>query len=150
MKGLLSAKALLLLLLSFPLMCAPRVAEARPADNRYHAAGITDAAAADKFFISLQRAVALNQKSKVALMVSFPLRVRARKGHLTLKHPSALLRHYNAVFNRKVKGALATQRSANLFSNWQGVMIGRGEIWFNQMPGNSGKPAVFKITAINN
>jgi hypothetical protein len=150
MKASLSAKAMPLLLLSCSLMCAPRVAEARPANDKYNAAGITDAAAADKFFTSLQRAVALNQKSKVALMVSFPLRVRAGGGHMTLKHPSALLRHYNVVFNRKVKRALATQRSANLFSNWQGVMIGRGEIWFNQMPGKPDKPAVFKITAINN
>ena len=53
---------------------------------------------------------------------------------------------YNAAINLRVKQAVAGQNVENLFVNYQGVMIGDGEIWFNQ-PSRS---KLIKIIAINN
>ena len=129
--------------------CAP--ADAAPLlrlqTNKYAVAGITDAAAAERFLRALQQAVAKNDRNKVAAFLDYPITVNGAGYRIALRRPADLLKRYDAVFNRKVKSALASQRAERLFVNDQGVMIGSGEIWFNQM--GSGRKASFKITAIN-
>ncbi|OLE54511.1 MAG: hypothetical protein AUG51_07955 [Acidobacteria bacterium 13_1_20CM_3_53_8] len=114
--------------------------------GRYEVAGIDNAAAAESFFYKLQRAVAEDNRAKVASMIDYPIFVRVAGRRIRLRRKVDLLGRYNLVFNHGVRQALARQRVSELFVNWQGVMIGDGEIWFNQMPNSS----AFKITAINN
>ena len=124
---------------------APGRIRAQPS-NKYEVAGITDAAAAERFFRDLQRAVTRNERGKVAGMVDYPLRVTIAGRKRTLNKKTDLLRRYDLVFNREVRQALARQKARELFVNWRGVMIGSGEIWFSLRP--HGK--AFRITAINN
>jgi len=116
------------------------------ARGKYEAAGISDSKAAENFFLHLQQAVRNNQRAKVAAMMSYPISVRVRSRKVKLRAKADLLKRYDFVFNKKVKHALAAQKIPDLFANWQGIMIGNGELWFNQMPVSHN----FKITAINN
>lgn len=133
------------LLLVFPGAMLSGFARGEPPD-RYEAAGIEDAAAAERFFRRLQTAVARNERAEVAGMVAYPLRVRVDGRTVVLRNKADLLRRYSQVFNRRVRQALAGQKADRLFVNWQGVMIGNGQIWFNQQPGGR----AFRIIAMDN
>ena len=139
-----------LLIGSMPALSPPvtgaQVAPAGDTENRYEVAGITSAAAAEGFFYRLQRAVAQERRAEVAALVDYPVRVRLGRRMRRVRNRAELLRRYPLVFNRRVKRALAQQKTESLFVNWRGVMVGRGEIWFNEMP-YGGR---FRIIAINN
>jgi hypothetical protein len=57
-----------------------------------------------------------------------------------------LLEYYDVAFDAKVRGFIAKQKVSDLFGNWQGIMIGGGEIWINMGGGSS----CLRIIAINN
>ena len=114
--------------------------------GKYEAAGISDDRAAENFFRVVQRAVANNRRKDVANLIVYPLNVRINNRPIKLHNQRELLRRYPSVFNLKVSQAVARQKVTNLAASWRGVMIGRGELWFNQLP----KTNRFKITAINN
>jgi hypothetical protein len=113
--------------------------------GKYEVAGVSDERAAEKFFRDLQEAVAKDERARVASMFDYPVYVRGRRT-LRLKRRADLLRRYDAVFNGKVKRALAAQKASELFVNYQGIMIGDGEIWFGQNAKNN----KLGIIAINN
>jgi hypothetical protein len=111
--------------------------------NKYAVAGIDDAESVDKFFLELKTAVEKNERDKVVLLVDYPINVLIKGRRTRLRNKAELLKNYNLVFNEKVKQVLA-KSSAPSFVNYQGVMIGDGEIWFNLIKDK------LKITAINN
>jgi hypothetical protein len=114
--------------------------------NKYEVAGIDDAAEAEKFFRDLQEAVAKDDHGRVAAMIHYPITVRISGRKVKVQKSGDLLKQYTLVLNRRVKQAVAQQKVDDLFVNWQGVMIGNGAIWFNQL--NNSKE--LRITAINN
>ena|SRR5258708_3931651 len=114
--------------------------------NKYEVAGIDDAAAVEKFFHNLQEAMARGDRVRIASMVSYPITVMIAGRKVRLRNRAEFLRRYNVAINLRVKHAVAGQNVENLFVNYQGVMIGDGEIWFNQ-PSRS---KLIKIIAINN
>lgn len=118
--------------------------------NKYAAAEITNAPGAERFFRDIQQSVAKNDRTHVAALIDFPLTVHGVGRNVVLRRKSDFIKHYDVVFNRNVKSALAAQKVGNLFVNVQGVMVGSGQIWFNQKSSGSGNKAVFKIIAINN
>ena len=106
-----------------------------------------DVKAAERFLAELQKAVASNDRRKVSRMILYPLRTRVARRRVVLRGPRDFLRHYDALFNRHVKGILAAHRPGDeLFRNWQGFMLGRGELWFEQLA-DTGE---VKLIAINN
>ena len=112
------------------------VAQAAP-DSRYSVAGIENAAEFEATFLALQAAVAANDKMKVADAAIFPLRINGWVDPLTTKismkyfSRQELIENYNEVFTQPVKDAFAKQKVADLFVNWQGVMVGKGEAWLS-------------------
>jgi hypothetical protein len=99
-----------------------------------------------QFLQDLQQAVASDDRSTVAVMVSFPITITVAGKRVVLHNRSQLLKYYDLAFDTKVKGFIAKQRLSDLFCNWKGLMIGRGEVWLNTVD-NSGK---LKIIAIDN
>ncbi len=79
-------------------------------------------------------------------MVSYPITVMIAGRKVKLRNRADFLRRYNLAINQRVKHAIAGQRAEDLFVNYQGVMIGDGEIWFNQLS----RSKLIKIIAINN
>ena len=97
------------------------------------------------FFDALKKAVAEGDKAGVAAMVDYPFQVRIGGKSKKIRDAAHFVADYDKIFTPKVKQALAAQTYETLFANWQGVMIGDGEIWFSGV----GDANVVKITAIN-
>lgn len=101
-------------------------------------AGIDDPLAFKKTLKQLQYWVTNNEKDSVANLIAYPL------AHPRVKTKKAFLDSYDRLFSEKVKKALKEQKLSQIFRNYQGAMIGNGELWF------SGSKGVYKIFAINN
>ena len=101
---------------------------------RYHA-----------FFDTMKKSVAAGDKAAVAAMIEYPFQARIGGKSLKIRDAAHFIADYDQIITAKVKHALQTQTYETLFANWQGVMVGDGEIWFSGV----GDADVIKITAIN-
>ncbi len=99
------------------------------------------------FFSDLKKAIAADDKAKVAAMVSYPFRTRIAGKRVTLRNAAAFRKNYNAIVTPRVKQSVAKQDFEALFSNAEGLMVGDGEVWFSTV-GSSARPPV-RIIAIN-
>jgi len=57
---------------------------------------------------------------------------RADKTHRRVQSSSQFLVDYDRLFTSSIRNAIEKQRPGCLFANWQGVMIGDGEVWFEE------------------
>ena len=98
-----------------------------------------------RFFDTLQKAVAADDRKAVAAMIDYPFQARINDKATKLRDAAHFIADYEKIVTPKVKKAVANQTYATLFANWQGVMIGDGEVWFSGIGDN----AKIKVTAIN-
>ena len=103
-------------------------------------------AGVEQFLLDLQHSVAADDRVHVVEMIHFPISIRVAGKWMTLRGKDQLLKYYDTAFDKKVKGFIAKQKFSELFCNWKGIMIGRGEIWIN----TSGTSSSLRIIAINN
>jgi hypothetical protein len=114
-----------------------------------------DAAAATaayrQFLSRLQAAVRARNKGAVVRLVDLPLRVNFAGGTRTYRDRGSIQRDFDRIFTPRVKQAILDQRADRLFGNYQGAMIGDGEVWFDRTcPNSSCSPAgPVRIRAIN-
>jgi hypothetical protein len=114
------------------------------ADNPYAVAGISDAAHVTQFLARLKQAMAADDHAAIAAIVKYPLTVHSLAGRrTTYRNATALSANYTRVFTPEVKAAVAAAKPDDLFVRDQGVMIGNGEIWMNEVGGT------IKITTVN-
>ncbi|EXL03629.1 hypothetical protein [Aquamicrobium defluvii] len=97
------------------------------------------------FFDNLKKAVAAGDKATVAAMIDYPFQARIGGKSLKIRDTAHFVADYDQIITAKVKHAVQGQTYETLFANWQGVMVGDGEIWFSGV----GDADVIKITAIN-
>lgn len=98
------------------------------------------------FFLKLQHAVSAGDKQALAAMVDYPFVAHAQGKAIKINDAKHFVADYDKLVTTKVKAAVAKQTYATLFTNWQGVMVGDGEIWFSGV----GDSNTVKIIAINN
>jgi hypothetical protein len=96
------------------------------------------------FLAGLQQAVSSGNKIKVAAMVSYPLLVIRGSRKTYIKTKAAFLSSYGTIFDEHVRKAVAQQTSKCLFGNYQGAMIGNGEVWFSEQANGT-----MKIISVN-
>jgi hypothetical protein len=89
-------------------------------------AGIPDAEA-ESFFNKVKVANATRDAQAMAKLAAFPLTVDGKK---SIKNASAFIARYSEIFNADVVKAVEEQKFETLFSNYQGVMFGNGQLWF--------------------
>jgi hypothetical protein len=111
----------------------------------YSIAGVDDPSKVEEFLKVLQGLVSRDKKEDVMKLIHFPITVKISGKKQVLKSKEALLKNYAQAFNSNVKDAILKQKTSDLFVNWQGIMIGNGQIWFRPMPDGQ-----LKIVAINN
>jgi hypothetical protein len=96
------------------------------------------------FLSGLKSAVELDKRSKVADMMRFPLRVGTPKKRLEIRDREEFLYNYDHILTPKVKAKIADEMSSRcLFANWQGYMVGDGEVWFTEI-----SPGTFRVITI--
>ena len=96
------------------------------------------------FLSELTAAVELDQKSKVANMMRYPLLVATPQKRLEIGDREEFLYNYDHILTPKVKAEIRDEMSSRcLFVNWQGFMVGRGEVWFKEI-----SPGTFRVITI--
>ena len=91
-----------------------------------------------QFFLRIQHAIASEDKQWLARNVFYPLGVNSssklnHRIHRTVHNKNEFITNYKAIINKKVELAVKNQNPQHLFKNWEGVMIGNGEIWFQKL-----------------
>jgi hypothetical protein len=94
---------------------------------------------ANAFLASLKAAVKAQDKRRVAGMMQYPLLVNMSKGHTQIKTTTQFIAEYDRLFTPPIRKAIEEQTPACLFASWQGVMIGGGEVWFEEQSNGSMK-----------
>lgn len=113
-------------------------------DDPYAAAGISDPTHVTQFLARLKQAMAASDRAAVTAMVNYPLHVYAPGRDPTIYRDAATLRAgYARVFTPEVTAVIAAATPGSLFIRDQGVMIGNGQVWMNEVHG------VVKIITIN-
>lgn len=107
-------------------------------------------AAVEQFVYNVRKAISQGDKIWLAANLFYPLNVRvSEKLVLNLKSKNQFLLNYDKIFTTEFKSVISKTFSHNHFNNYQGVMIGDGEIWINNaLNGTEVKPQ-FQIIAIN-
>jgi hypothetical protein len=119
------------------------------ADKRYsHIVGSD--AAVEEFVSDVKKAVAKGDKIWLANNLFYPLKVRiSEKLALNLKSKNQFLLQFDKIFTADFKSAVSKTYSHNHFNNYQGIMIGDGEIWINNALNATEAKPMFQIIAIN-
>jgi len=131
-----------LVLPSVPPAAGSALAQAAPA---FEAAG-TDAARVTAFLKSLQSAVSLGNRLKVATLVHFPLTAWVDGEEIVIHNESEFQARYGRIFDASVKKTIAEAKVETLVATQQGVMFESGRIRFRPLAEH--KDAL-KIVAIN-
>jgi len=121
-------------------------AASNPSQNPFEVAGIQDPKAFLNTFKALQKAVADNDKEKVANYILYPLRVNDSEKSLTIPNKKDFMAKYDQIFTDAIREALVNQKTDDLFVNYQGVMVGSGELWLRRATDN---PKLFGVFSIN-
>lgn len=104
----------------------------------------------EQFFTKLKKAVAEGGKETVASMIDYPFQARIKGKAVKIRDQKQFVADYDQIITSKVKDAVAKQTYATLIANWQGVMIGDGEIWFSGICNDATcNKSTIRITAIN-
>ena len=107
-------------------------------------------AAVEQFVANVRKAISQGDKIWLAANLFYPLNVRiSEKLVLNLKNKNQFLSQYDKIFTADFKAVLGKTFSHNHFNNYQGVMIGDGEIWINNTLNASEAKPIFQIIAIN-
>jgi len=103
------------------------------------AADFNDPKGAAEFLATLQRAVAKNDRGLVLSLIQFPIMYKG-----SLLEQKDFSRRYDEILNPEALQALSQQQISDVYCDSIGLAIGRGEIWFSQLPGGH----EFKVTVL--
>ena len=106
------------------------VAQTAPA---FTAAG-TDAAQVSAFLKSLQTAVALGNRTKVATLVHYPLTVWMDGAETTVRNDSEFQSRYSRIFDADLKKAIAEAKVDTVLADQQGIRLDNGRVRFRPLP----------------
>ncbi len=126
-----------------------------PADSQGCQGSTVDTQGADfahksrAFLAELQTAVHDGNKNKIASMISYPLMVIHGSRKMRIKTQTQFLAQYDTIFDPHIQKAIAQQTAKCLFGNYQGAMVGNGEVWFSPQPDGTMKIITVNPTAGN-
>ena len=103
----------------------------------------------EEFMKRVKSAVKKSDKVWIASNTYFPITVLVNAKKITLKNKEQLINNFENLFNQPFKDKINLACACNLFTNAQGVMLGNGEIWINDVLTSNNKPRLY-IKAINN
>lgn len=101
------------------------------------------ASRAESFLRELQHAVRKNDRTKLATMVHYPINVSWGTRVSRISTRSEFIRKYRSIMTSDLKQTILNQKPECLFANGGGVMVGHGQLWFQEQ-----KRGVMKIIRI--
>ena len=99
------------------------------AQKRYSDVSLTDEQV-ERFALDVKQAFLSDKKEWLAEQIAYPLTVRLNNGKkLDLQQAKDFIQNYSNIINADFKKRLRVAGCFNLFHNYQGIMMGNGEIW---------------------
>jgi hypothetical protein len=92
-----------------------------------------DCPSAIAFFQKLQIAVRAGNKAQLASMVNYPLRAGLSGKKIQIRTRTQFLKDYAKLFTPGVVCAITSAKDSEVWGNYQGFMIGKGVIWWDQI-----------------
>lgn len=116
-------------------------------NNRYYVGGIDNATEFEATFNKLKTLVKDSKKEEVSKYVRYPISIKINGVKTQIKSEGDFIKNYDKIMTTEVKNAFVNQNVKDTFVNYQGVMVGNGEMWFAKCDKNKVK---YCIIAINN
>ena len=85
------------------------------------------------FFSKLKQLSTEKNIVELSKMILYPLRVKLNGKHVMINDAADFTKEFSRVWTTHVSDSLANQEEATLFCNYQGVMIGNGQIWIKKL-----------------
>jgi hypothetical protein len=100
----------------------------------------------DKAVYEIARLIKANIYNKFALseMIDYPIPVNINNDRVMINNAQEFIDNYDTLINDNVKQAILSLDYESIFSNYQGVMLGDGQIWLGSTDNG------LKIIVINN
>jgi hypothetical protein len=94
------------------------------------ATNVGDPARFREVMASLQQSVQKHDASAVAALISYPIDINPHtKKVLHIRTPEAFAAQYDSIITPHIAEVIAKQKYDDLFVNYQGAMLGTGEVW---------------------
>lgn len=84
-----------------------------------------------KTYEGFKAAVAAHDAKTAAEYVRFPMTVKVKGKKLALKSSRDFIAEYDQFMTPAITSALLKSRYGDLFVNYQGIMVGDGQVWIN-------------------
>jgi len=103
------------------------------------------------FFEQIRNAILTDDIDWLANSIAYPIVLRLPGNEITVRNKHDLKKRSKLILNERMKSVVRTQSPDTLFKNWQGVMIGDGEIWYSMIieKGREKRGWVLRVIAIN-
>ena len=123
---------------------------AKSSEHRYFDFSGTDNDV-ENFMKRIKTSVFKGDKEWIANHINYPL-TTTLNGHKTIKikNRQQLIDNFDQIFYQAFKDKLRSFCVCNMFHNYQGTMLGNGDIWINDKPNSTDEKFDYQITAINN
>ncbi len=82
-------------------------------------------------FDRLQQGILSNDKVAVASLVNYPLEVQIDGKKHKVRNANEFVSSWDRIVTPEIVEVVSKQRYRDLFVNWQGVMLGDGQVWIN-------------------
>ena len=83
------------------------------------------------FLLEIQDSLRTDDKEKLASLVYYPITIRFDGNNdKEIQNAEEFIANYEEIVTPEWKDIILSQEPATLFTNWQGVMVSRGELWF--------------------
>lgn len=115
--------------------------------NPYEVAGIDDPTEFTTYFAKLQKAVKDNKPAEVADLISYPMNLNKDNKNYVIYKKDEFIKKYDRIFTSLVRGKLLAQKVDKVFVNYQGIMVGDGDLWIGK---RNNKLGVIAVNITNN
>jgi len=84
------------------------------------------------FLLAIQDSLRTGDKEKLASLVYYPITIYGfeQNQDKVIQNAEEFITNYEKIVTPEWKAIILAQEPARLFTNWQGVMVSRGELWF--------------------
>lgn len=87
-----------------------------------------------EFLLVIQDSLRTDNREKLASLIYYPIKISLLdESELEIKNATEFLANYEKIVIPEWKDLVLTQVPDELFSNWQGAMVHRGELWFTSI-----------------
>ena len=114
------------------LACGPAAAQPRKARNACALIGY-DAERVTVVLQALKEAANSLSPDPIEPYIDYPFTARSPAGNIVIKSAKDLRRVFPRIFTDRVRSAILAQNLDDAFSNYQGVMIGNGQVWIAEV-----------------